>query len=101
MSTADLYVCDVCGETRPVSEAGWTVPTGVGGCRSHYVSILGPDDVDALIDHVRKLRECPGMDDDLVARQVVDDHYRATGVSFHHQQHIVETIVGQIPRSPD
>ncbi len=34
-----------------------------------------------------------GMDADLTARQIVDDHFIATGRSLHMSQHIVEHLV--------
>jgi hypothetical protein len=72
-------------EARTPTRTGWTIP------------LLSEDSKAAFEAFVRILRE-GGMDDVIVARQVVDDHFRATGVSFHDRQHVVEHAVRGVPR---
>ncbi len=48
---------------------------------------------------VRELR-AGGMSDDFIARQIVDDYYRATQLSLQEQQHVVERLVRQVKVTP-
>ena len=54
---------------------------------------LGP----GFKDRVVELR-AGGMNDSFIARQVVDDHYRATQKSLHVVQFLVERMVAQVPQ---
>lgn len=45
---------------------------------------------------VGKLRDSGWTDADYIARQIVDDYYRHTGISLHHVQHLVEAVVQKL-----
>lgn len=63
------------------------------------ISLLSKGDEEAFIAYVKFLRDDDvGMDDDYIARQAVDDHYRATKVSFHDVQGAVAVAVSRVPR---
>lgn len=59
---------------------------------------LNTQDLGRLLFEARVLElRTGGMDDDHVARQIVDDHFRATGESLHDRQNVVELLVSEVP----
>jgi len=51
-----------------------------------------------FIYEVKKMIADGWNDADYMARQIVDDHYRHTGMSLHRSQHIVEKMVESVMR---
>lgn len=68
------------------------VCTALEGASEQPRTLRGQEEFEALVLELRRL----GWGDDYIARQIVDDHARATGQSLHMQQHIVEAAVQNV-----